>query len=408
MMDDGAFLNAMLKFAVALGLGLLIGLQRERTDSKLAGIRTFPLVTALGTAAGFLALDFGGWVLASGLLTLGIVIISARRGAEFHKDPGITSETAMILMFCLGAYLVQGHAAAAVCMTGVMAMLLHLKPEMHSFARRIGDKDFRAIMQFVLISLVILPVLPNTAFGPFNVLNPFKIWLMVVLIVAMSLAGYVIYKFMDAGKGTIVSGVLGGMISSTATTVSYARRTRQTPASAPLAAMVIMIASTMTLVRVLALIAVAAPASLRGTAGPVGTLLLAHAVISAAAWLAGQKEKDKLPEPGNPSELRPAIYFAFLFAVVLLAASAAEQYLGSGGLYAVAALAGLTDMDAITLSSVNMAPETAWRMIVIAAVSNLAFKGVSAGALGGRRLFSRLSLLFGPAIAAGLIILAVF
>src|SRR3989442_1630418 len=181
---------------ISLGLGLLVGLQRERSDSRLAGFRTFPLITILGTVSSLLSLTFGGWIVALGLVALAGIIIAGNLAAQKtgEVDPGLTTEAAMLLMYCVGAYLPVGHAAVAVALGGGVAVLLHLKPQMHSLAVKIGDQDFTAIMQFVVITLVILPVLPNRTFGPYQVWNPHKIWLLVVLIVGISLAGYVVYK----------------------------------------------------------------------------------------------------------------------------------------------------------------------------------------------------------------------
>ena len=214
---------------VALGLGLLVGLQRERAASALAGFRTFPLVTVFGAVTGILSKDLGGWILAAGLLALAALIISGNLAKlkAGNVDPGLTTEAALLLMYGVGAYLVFGHRPVAVAVGGAVAVLLYLKPELHSLATRLGEEDFRGIMQFVVISLVIFPVLPNRAYGPFQVLNPHRIWWMVVLITGLSLAGYVAYKLFGHRICAALGAVLGGLISSTATTVSYARRTRR-------------------------------------------------------------------------------------------------------------------------------------------------------------------------------------
>ena len=165
------------KLAIALGLGLLVGLQRERTSSSIAGVRTYPLVALFGTVCALLSKDTGGWMIPAGLIALITVIVigNLARLRAGENDPGLTSEMAMLLMFGIGAYLVFGYTVVAVVLAGTVAVLLHLKPELHGLARRIGDKDFRAVMQFVVIALVILPVLPDKAYGPFEVLNPHKI-----------------------------------------------------------------------------------------------------------------------------------------------------------------------------------------------------------------------------------------
>ncbi len=211
--------------AISLALGLLIGLQRERTETHLAGIRTFALIALLGTIGALLGLEFGGWVVAAGLLSVALIFFAAGLTNSQTKQAahGLTTEVAALLTFGVGAYLVVGQAAMAVVVGGMVALLLYWKEPLHKFAQQIGEADIKAIMQFVLISLVILPVLPNKTYGPYNILNPFEIWLIVVLIVGIGLAGYVAYKIFGQRGGTLLLGILGGIISSTATTVSYAR-----------------------------------------------------------------------------------------------------------------------------------------------------------------------------------------
>jgi uncharacterized membrane protein (DUF4010 family) len=299
-----------------------------------------------------------------------------------------------------------GPITIAVIIGGMVAVLLHFKPEMHSIARRLEDPDFRAIMQFVLITLVILPILPSQQYGPYNVLNPYKIWLMVVLIVGISLGGYIIYKFFGQKAGTLAGGVLGGLISSTATTVSYARRTAKAPEASALAALVIMVASTIVFARVI--IGASAPHFLRIAAAPIGTVMGGLAVVCLVLWWISSKEPAEMPEQGNPSELKAALIFAGLYALVLLAVAWAKANFGTQGLYVVAILSGLTDMDAITLSLSAMVeqkqvdPVTGWRLILVAAMSNLVFKAGTVAVLGSKRLLGRIALLFG--IACGLIL----
>jgi len=400
------------KLGIALALGLLVGMQRERTDSRLAGIRTFPLITILGTMAGLLALRLGGWIVAAGFVSLAVIVImSDRTSAELPSNPGITTEVAALLMFGLGAYLVPGYTSVAVVLAGTIAVLLHLKPEMHALARKVGDTDFKAIMQFVLVTLVILPVLPNREFGPFDILNPFKIWLMVVLIVGISLGGYLAYKFLGATSGSIVAGVLGGLISSTATSVSYARREREAPQICSMAALVIMIASAVMFLRVVVIVGVVGPGVFASMIGPLATMLAVSVVIAMGMWFLTRKEPVKPPDPENPSELKSAIIFGIIFAIVLLGVAAARHYFGSRGLYVVAGLSGLTDMDAITLSTLELVkskqtePVVAWRMILIAATANFVFKGALVATLGDRKLLARIAPPFGIAIAAATLII---
>jgi uncharacterized membrane protein (DUF4010 family) len=400
------------QLAVALGLGLLVGLQRERADPAIAGIRTFALITVLGSVAALLGRAFGGWVVALGLLAAAALVMSGNlvRLKTGEADPGQTTEFAALVMYGVGALLVIAPISVGVVLGGAVAVLLHLRDPLHRFVGRIGEKDIRAIMQFVLIALVILPLLPDRPFGPYDVLNPYQIWWMVVLIVGLSLAGYVAYKLFGAKAGTVLSGALGGLISSTATTASYARRTKDTPDTARLAALVIMIASTVVFARVLLEIAAVAPGQFREMGPPLGAMLGVGIVVSLIAWFFGRSQEGELPEAGNPAELKAALIFGALYAGILLAVAFARERFGTAGLYTVAAISGLTDVDAITLSTSRLVaggldPGTGWRAILLAAMSNLIFKGGIVAVLGSRGLFARVALLFGLALGGGGLIL---
>ncbi|MBI1901993.1 MAG: MgtC/SapB family protein, partial [Planctomycetia bacterium] len=186
------------KLAIAVGLGLLVGLQRERVRSPVAGIRTFALITVLGTISALLAAPFGGWIVGLGAVAVAAMLVVGNLALRRtrHIDPGMTTEVAALLMYGVGAYLVVGHAAIAVAVGGGVALLLHWKAPLHEFVARIGETDVTAIMRFVLVALVIYPVLPDQAYGPYQVLNPKQVWQMVVLIVGISLGGYVAYKLL--------------------------------------------------------------------------------------------------------------------------------------------------------------------------------------------------------------------
>lgn len=397
---------------LSLGLGLLIGLQRERTDSQLGGIRTFPLISMLGTVCGMIAFAHGVWVLVAGFLaTFGVLAISNFLQAQrSESETGQTTEVAALLTFALGAYLVQGDYAFALAAGGIIVLLLHAKQPMHDFVRTIGSKDMASIMQFVVISLIILPVLPDRNYGPFAVLNPFDIWRMVVLIVGISLAGYIAYKLLGSRVGTWLGGVLGGMISSTATTVSYSRRAKGAPAAHKLAVVAILIASAMAYVRVILELGVVARSNFGALVPPVAAMLLWISLIAGAGLLLHREKSAEIPPPDNPAELKGALFFGMIYAVVLVAVEAAKQYLGSKGLYAVALISGLTDMDAITLSLSRMveggelAPTLGWRLILVASLANLLFKWLAASFLGGWKFGIRLGMFFTIAAGGGLAI----
>jgi uncharacterized membrane protein (DUF4010 family) len=230
---------------------------------------------------------------------------------------------------------------------------------------------------------------------------------MVVLIVSLSLAGYVAYKLFGAGAGTVLAGILGGLISSTATTAGYARRSREAPELSRLAALVVMIASAVVYARVLMEIAAVARGSFLALAPPLAAMLGVAALISTAAWLAGRDRDEEPPEPENPAELKPALAFGALYAAILLAVAFARHRFGTTGLYTVAAISGLTDVDAITLSTSRLVqaarldPDTGWRAILLASLSNLVFKGGIVAVLGSRALLGRIAVLFGALLLGG-------
>jgi uncharacterized membrane protein (DUF4010 family) len=404
--------DPFLQIFVALGLGLLVGLQRERVDPAIAGIRTFALITVLGTLAALLGRSFGGWVVAVGLLVAAALVMSGNlvRIPRGDADPGQTTEFTAMVMYCAGALVVMAPLAVSVVLVGAVAVLLHLKEPLHRFVGRMGEGDVRAIMQLVLLALVILPVLPDRPFGPYQVLNPYQIWWMVVLIVSLSLAGYLAFKLFGANAGSVLSGVLGGLISSTATTVSYARRTKDSPESARLAALIITIASAVVFGRVLVEMAAVAPAYLIEMGPPIGAMLGVALVVSLIAWLTGREGEATPPQPENPADLKAALVFGALYAGILLAVAFARDRFGTAGLYTVAALSGLTDMDAITLSTSRLVagglePATGWRTILVAGLSNLLFKAGIAATLGSRGLLGRIALLFGMMLGGGGLIL---
>ena len=234
---------------------------------------------------------------------------------------------------------------------------------------------------------------------------------MVVLIVGLSLTGYIVYKFFGQRAGMVVNGALGGLVSSTATTVSYARRVGQQPNAASQAATVIVIASTVAIARVIVEVTVAAPATVRYIAPPLLAMLLWMIMLSFAVYrFSGQNETDS-PPPKNPAELRIAISFGVLYAVIKLAVAATHHYYENSALFAVAALSGLTDMDAITLSTARLVEQRlltgtlGWQLIFTASLANLAFKGVVALVLGHRQFAPRTILVFGGAILGGAVII---
>lgn len=403
--------------ATALGIGLLVGLQKELADSPLAGLRTFALIALAGAVAALVGGATTPWVVVGGLLAVttfmvvgNMVLVRSRATADAgsgYEHAGQTTEVAAVVTYLLGVLCVAGPREAAIVLGGIVAMLLHMREELRDWVDQLSDADVRAIMQFVVISLVVLPVLPDRTYGPYDVLNPREVWLMVVLIVGINLAGYGAFRIFGARSGTALAGVLGGVISSTATTVSYARSTKTDDSTSGIAVVIVWIASSVVFVRLLVEIGAVAPVFLPTAAGPLVALLALSLVLAATVWRSGAGPAESPLEPANPSELKPAILFGALYAGVLLAVAAAQDLLGDAGLYGAAIVSGLTDVDAITLSTSQLVgdgrldADTGWRIIVVAVMSNLVFKLGMAVSLGSRRFARRLAGLASIVLAAG-------
>lgn len=398
---------------LSLGLGLLVGLQREWAQNGNAGIRTFALITVFGALSGLLGIAFGAWTIAAGFIGLTSIVVLGHLAELKRKDPdlGLTTEVAMLVMFATGVAAMLGHRVESAIVAGGVMVLLHSKDPLHDMVARIGRNDLREIARLVLLGLVILPLLPNREMGFFGVLNPFSIWLMVTLIVGMSLTAYLVGKFVDGKKGAVLTGVLGGMISSTATTASLARRSREEGSGGILLAVVVTIASTVVFVRVTVEVAVAAPGQAKELLPPLLAMMAWCSLVGAVLYRFSSKSGLAFAGDKAPSELRSAIVFGLLYAAVLVVVAAAREYLGESGLYLAALLSGLTDMDAITLSTAKLVgsghieSDTGWRMILVGGLANLVFKGGMAALLGTGDFVRPLLCGFGAMLAGGVGIL---
>ena len=411
------FPQTWIALGVSVGIGLLIGMQREWSKHAVAGIRTFSLIAVVGSLSALLAESYGGWIIAAAFLGVAILLMGGSYVASMKGQdagPGITTEIAALITFGIGAAVMAGHMALGIVLGGATAVLLQLRQPLHHFVERIGQSEFRAITQFVLVALVILPLLPDQNYGWYGVLNPFRIWMLVVLIMGISLAGYVVYRLLGERTGALVGGLLGGLVSSTATTISYSRQYRDAPGAGPATALVIIIASAAVYPRVAIEIAVVAPGLMRYAGGPI-VIVLACLVVAAAVRFRRLGPTDQ-PEPeiDNPAQLRTAVIFAALYALILLTVAAVRDWFGDQAIYWVALVSGLTDVDAITLSmaeltrSSDISPDIAWRAILTASLSNLFSKGVVVGVLGGRKLLAAILPPFALTLAVGIAVIALW
>lgn len=385
------------RFGAAILIGALIGIEREfvaqhAEQRSFAGIRTFSFISLFGALAAFLAaahgfalflVAYGGYI----LLVAGTRVASVFRG----QTEGMTTEVVAIMTPMLGALVVWGHADIAAALSVITALLLSLKPPLHEIARRMNLEDLRATLQFGLIAVVVLPLLPNRPMGPFGVLNPFQIWLLVVFVSGISFLGYILMKMLGPERGTGLAGLFGGLVSSTATTVSFAGRSKSDPTLSAVSALAIVLASAAMFPRVIAEVLVVNPSLMLRLVWPLVGMLLAGVAITLILWRKRPSEDSAESEHiqlANPLRFSSAITFAVLFIIVLIVVKAASETFGQTGVFLAAGLSGLTGVDSITLSAAGLAARgqlgagAASTAIVIASLANTAVKAGLAAFLG--------------------------
>lgn len=403
-------LASLYPFLTSLALGLLIGLERERSPAARAGLRTFSLVALAGTLGALLSEKSGApWLLGAGLLVMGGMMVATYFKTTESEDPGTTTVAAVVVCYALGAMVWYGMEQLAVTLAILATALLYFKPELRGVSRTLTRLDLVSILQFAVLSFVILPILPNQDYGPYKALNPYQIWWMVVLISGLSLAGYAVLRIAGQRHGTLLTGLFGGIASSTATTLAFSRHGRDTPQLAGMAGLVILLANWVVLIRLSVLVAVLAPSLLRPMLTLLGSGALAGLVVIYLLWRRLDRQGSApVLEMKNPTEIRAALSFGLLYAVVLFAAAWLSDWAGSQGVYAVALVSGLTDVDAITLSSLrlfnlgNLQVDQTANTILLAVLANIAFKSGLAGVIGGGAL-ARLVLPGMAAVAGGLV-----
>ncbi|MCF7203147.1 MgtC/SapB family protein [Pseudomonas oligotrophica] len=403
-------LELLLNLATALGAGLLIGAERgwsgrdHANPELVAGIRTFGLTGLFGGLAAVAAEHLGvaAWITLFALLALLVIagyLVDAPGG-----DHGMTSEVAMLLTFLLGSLAVAESRLLAGGAAIVVALLLSLKGKLHGALRRLSEAELGGALKLLFISVVLLPALPNQGYGPWQALNPYTTWLMVVLIAGIGFAAYVAIRLLGERHGLLVTALLGGMVSSTAMTLTLARLDAPRLRAALVAAL--LATSALMFPRVLLEVSVLNPALLDALLLP---LLAAAAVYAAGAllfYLRAAEHPEQAAEPPlkNPFELLPALRFAALLVLILVLVEGARHYLGDMGVYLVSLLSGTTDVDAITLSLARSArdgldADLAVRGIYIAVVSNSLVKAALILVVGGRQLALRSA----PVMLAGLL-----
>ncbi|MGM3388412.1 MgtC/SapB family protein [Stutzerimonas stutzeri] len=409
-------LDTLLSLATALGVGLLIGTERswssrDNRDEELAGIRTFGLSGLFGGLAALMAGEYGvaAWIalfLALALLVVAGYVVESR----YSADHGMTTEVALLLTFLLGSLAIAESRLLAASVAIVVALLLNLKARLHSALNRLSEAELGGALKLLFISVVLLPALPDQGFGPWQAFNPYTTWWMVVLIAGIGFAAYVAIRLFGTRHGLLVTALLGGIVSSTAMTITLARLDAKK--LRPALAAGLLATSALMFPRVLLEVGVVNRGLLPALLAP---MLTAGLIYSAGALFyyrraAQRPENPAEPPLKNPFELGPALRFAGLLVVILFLVEAGQRLLGDTGVYLVSLLSGLTDVDAITLSlsssaHTDLSQSVAVRGIFLAALSNSLVKAGLILAIGGRALATLTLPFMLGGLLAGLVVL---
>lgn len=415
-------LTLFARLGAALAIGLLVGLQRQYAGHRehgegdlFAGVRTFALFALLGGLAAYAGLLLeSAAAFAAAVLLVGAFVAVAYSAGVRRGEIGLTTEMAAIVTLLAGALCVWGELAVAAAVGVTTTVLLAFKPEAHRFAHSLTHEDVVATLKFAAISVLVLPVLPDEPVGPppFDALTPFTVWLMVVFISGISFLGYVLIKTIGARRGIGLTGLLGGIASSTAVTLTFAERSRGQDALAGPLALGIVIAWTIMFARVLVEVAAVNAPLLADVWLPIvagGAAGLAYAGFLFLGRKEGGAADDGEPNFANPFELKPALTFGALYAVILVVARAAQLYFGDTGVYVSAIASGVADVDAITLSLAELSRgegglthDTAALAIVLAAMSNTVVKGGIVVAVGSSAMRRAILPAVGVIVAAAL------
>lgn len=415
-------LELFLRFGTALAIGFLVGLQREfawqheppeEEEELFAGARTLSLLALFGAVSAYFADVLAEpLVFAAAFLTVGVLVAIAYHTGIRDGGHGMTTEVAALVTFTVGALCVWAELVVPAALGVATTVLLAIKLQTRSLVRNISRSDVYATLKFAVISIIVLPILPREGYGPppFDILVPYRIWLMVVFISGIGFLGYVLIKLVGARRGVGLTGVLGGLVSSTAVTLGFSQRSRDAPGLARALSLGILLAWSVMFVRVLVEVAVLNRALLGVLWVPLGAALLVSTAY--CGWIYFREHPtvpDEQTEFSNPFELRPALGFGLLYALILLVAYWAERQFGATGVYVSSIASGLADVDAITLSMAQLSSAggdvplgTAARAVVLAVASNTCVKGAIVLGTGDRAmrrvLAPGLALVLGTAI----------
>jgi uncharacterized membrane protein (DUF4010 family) len=373
-----------LRLALALALGFLVGLERESTKLDrgsviFGGVRTYPIISLLGFGCAWLQRSGVGIMLPVGMSVIGVLAAIAYFTKTKAGHHGFTSEASALLTFVVGAVALLGEVWIAMALAVVNTVLLSEKAELETYLDKFDKVEFLAVVKFILVTAIILPVLPNQEYTSFG-LNPTRIWQIVILVSSIGFVGYFLSKRFGNKVSLWLSGVAGGIVSSTATTIALGRIAHKSPEHAGMALQASILASSMMYVRILVLILVINPAFLPAMWWRLTLLFLVGVVLSFRIRPSGEsEEKAVFPNLQNPFEIRPSIVFALAFVLLMIVTKLIEQRMGSTGLLALSAVVGFTDITPYILSLLHPSTQMARSVVLaltLAMMSNTTAKSI--------------------------------
>jgi uncharacterized membrane protein (DUF4010 family) len=381
----GFDLGMGLRFGLALALGLLVGLERERSRSAtkrllFGGVRTFPIISLFGFACAWLHLAGATWMLGAGLLAVLALVAVAYVGELREGRVGATSQVTALLTYVTGALTLLADIRLAMALGVINTILLSEKATLESLVERLDKAEFLAMLRFLLVTFIIYPVLPDQDFSDFH-LNPARIWRMVILVSTLGFAGYFLIKKFGSRVGLWLSGLMGGIVSSTAVSMAAGRIAQSQPARAIAALQATLLASSVMYVRVLALLAFFNAALARALAWQLGALAAVGLLLALSTRSRHAEDTTPNDQPTmlkNPFELRPALVFAALFVMLTILTAYAKENFGSAGVLSLAGFSGLADVDPFILSlaqGTETVRHLAAQAILVALLSNTLVKG---------------------------------
>lgn len=408
-------LDFLIRMLVAGGIGFVIGLEREHsalseTHRPFAGVRTFMFIVLLGFFSAFCSFLISPWVF---LVTFGglILLLTASYWLKAQRgDFGGTSEMATLIAFLLGGSTLMGYINISLALMVVVVLSLSLKVKLHAFIGRLSQEEVMAFIRFVVLALLILPFLPNKYYGPYNALNPYEIGVVIVLTSGIGFAGYMLMKFLGSNRGILLTGIVGGFVSSTVVTWVFSKKSKETPALSANCAVAILAAASIMVIRVFVWLYIFNRSLIGGLLLPL-LLLLGVGILVAWRWYRRQGTDQPLESDlplGNPLNLRDAIFFGLLYAGILLLVNFANATLGAGGIYLSSGIAALTDIDAITISMAKLGGDSipalvAQNAILIACLANTIIKIGIALWFGSSKLRRYIILGYGLMFGAGVV-----